>query len=98
MDEHGLSRAWSNSERFTTASPLLALQPYGSILNKILRAIESFPKRLKSVRAIVFAFFLDRSVPKAAYRGAETLTASFRTRRDFVTACSKISPSASNVL
>jgi hypothetical protein len=43
----------------------------GSILNQILGSIQRFPKCLKGVRIIAFAFFLDGRVPEAAYRGAE---------------------------
>jgi hypothetical protein len=43
----------------------------GSILNQIFRPIESFPKRLKCVRIIGFAFCLDGRVTKAAYRGTQ---------------------------
>jgi hypothetical protein len=44
----------------------------GSILNQILRPIESFPQSLKSVRIIRFAFFLDGSIAKAAYQDTQT--------------------------
>jgi hypothetical protein len=42
-----------------------------STLNQIFRPIESLPKRLKSVRIIAFAFFLEGSVPKWAYGGTK---------------------------
>src|SRR5271166_7198676 len=45
---------------------------YGSILNQILRPIQSLPQRLKSVRIISFAFLLDGSISKAAHRGTKT--------------------------
>src|ERR1700730_17034873 len=44
---------------------------HGSTLNQVLGSIQSFPKRLKSVRIIAFSFFLYGSVPKAAYPGAQ---------------------------
>jgi hypothetical protein len=49
------------------------------------------------VRKIAFALFLDGGVTKAADRGTQLLIASFRIRKDFVSACSKASPSASKV-
>jgi hypothetical protein len=45
----------------------------GSILNQILGSIQRFPKCLKGVRIIGFAFFLDGSVPEAANRRTQTL-------------------------
>jgi hypothetical protein len=44
----------------------------GSILNQILPPIQRFPKRLKGVRIISFAFSFYARVSKAAYRRTQT--------------------------
>jgi hypothetical protein len=57
--------------RASSSEVVLPYRPHGSILNQILRPIQRFPERLKSVRIIAFAFWFDGGVPKAADRGAQ---------------------------
>ena len=61
------------------------------------RTTQSFQHCLESFRIMAFAILFQGRISKPSHCGAETFDGIVPSQKVFVSACSKVSPSASNV-